>query len=79
MPPSLVGVYYLHPLDAGAIFLNNDLLCNGTCSVTGGLITYWGGHKRKRSVILVPFEILSRYPNIDSSHWPIEEVQWTID
>ena len=34
--PSLVGAYYLHPPDARAIFLHNDLLCNGTCSVTGG-------------------------------------------
>ena len=35
-PPSLVGAYYLHPPDARAIFLHSDLLCNGTCSVTGG-------------------------------------------
>ena len=50
-PPSLVGAYYLQPPDARAIFLHNDLLCNDTCSVTGGSITYWGGggHKRKRS------------------------------
>ena len=38
-PPSLVRAYYLHPPDARAIFLHSDLLCNGTCSVTGG-----GGH-----------------------------------
>ena len=38
-PPSLVGAYYLQPPDARAIFLHNDLLCNDTCSVTGG-----GGH-----------------------------------
>ena len=43
VPPSLVGAYYLQPPDARAIFLNNDLLCNDTCSVTGGSITYWGG------------------------------------
>ena len=42
-PPSLVGAYYLQPPDARAIFLHNDLLCNDTCSVTGGSITYWGG------------------------------------
>ena len=35
-PPSLVGAYYLQPPDARAIFLHNDLLCNDTCSVTGG-------------------------------------------
>ena len=29
--------------------------------------------------ILVPFEILSHYPNIDSSHWPREHVQWNVD
>ena len=40
--PSLVGAYYLQPPDARAIFLQNDLLCNSTCSVTGGRITYWG-------------------------------------
>ena len=42
-PPSLVGAYYLHPPDARAIFLHSNVLCNGTCSVTGGRITYWGG------------------------------------
>ena len=42
-PPSLVGAYYLQPPDARATFLHNDLLCNDTCSVTGGSITYWGG------------------------------------
>ena len=35
-PPSLVGAYYLHPPDALAIFLHIVLLCNDTCSVTGG-------------------------------------------
>ena len=35
-PPILVGAYYLHPPNARAIFLHNDLLCNGMCSVTGG-------------------------------------------
>ena len=38
-----MGAYYLQPPDARAIFLHNDLLCNDTCSVTGGSITYWGG------------------------------------
>ena len=42
-PPSLVGAYYLQPPDAGAIFLQNDLLCNGTCSVTGGAERTGGG------------------------------------
>ena len=46
-PPSLVGAYYLQPPDARAIFLHNDLLCNDTCSVTGGSITYWGGTNGK--------------------------------
>ena len=52
-PPSLVGAYYLHPPDARALFLQNDLPCNGTWSVTGGGggKTYWG-HKRKRSHVL---------------------------
>ena len=47
-PPSLVGAYYLQPPDARAIFLHNDLLCNDTCSVTGGSITYWGGTKTEK-------------------------------
>ena len=46
-PPSLVGAYYLQPPDARAIFLHNDLLCNDTCSVTGGSITYWGAQTEK--------------------------------
>ena len=47
VPPSLVGAYYLQPPDTRAIFLHNDLLCNDTCSVTGGSITYWGGTNGK--------------------------------
>ena len=49
-PPSLVDAYYLYPLDTGITFLHNDLLCNVTCSVTGGCIMFWGlgEHKRKR-------------------------------
>ena len=35
-PPSLVGAYYLQPPDTRAISLHDDLLCNDTCSVTGG-------------------------------------------
>ena len=46
-PSSLGGTYYLHPPPkARAIFLHNDLLCNGMCSVIGG--TY-RGLKRKKS------------------------------
>ena len=41
--PSLVGAYHLHTPEAGAIFLHGGLLCNSTCSVSGGRITYWGG------------------------------------
>ena len=48
-PPSLVGAYFLHSTEARAKFLHNDLPCNDTCSKIGGSITYWGGHKRKRS------------------------------
>ena len=56
-PPSLVGAYYLQPPDARAIFLHNDLLCNGTCSVTGGSLTYWGGTNGKDPKILTLFFI----------------------
>ena len=47
-----MGAYYLQPPDARAIFLHNDLLCNDTCSVTGGSITYWGGTNGKDPKIL---------------------------
>ena len=50
---SLSGCILFAPPDARANFLNNDLLCNSTCSVIGCCITYWGGgggHKRKRSI-----------------------------
>ena len=30
-------------------------------------------------VLLVTFEILSHYPNIDISHWLKEDVQWITD
>ena len=30
-------------------------------------------------VLLVTFEILSHYPNIDSSHWLRNDVQWITD
>ena len=55
-PPSLVGAYYLHPPDARAIFLNNDLLCNSTCSVTGGRITYGGAQTEKIRGMIHPKE-----------------------
>ena len=42
-PPQLSRRILFAPPDARAIFLHSDLLCNGTCSVTGGRITYWGG------------------------------------
>ena len=30
-------------------------------------------------VLLVTFEILSHYPNIDISHWLKEDIQWITD
>ena len=30
-------------------------------------------------VLLVTFEILSHYPNMDISHWLTEDVQWITD
>ena len=41
-PPSLVSAYYLQPPYSLAIFLH-DLLCNYTCSITGGRKMYLGG------------------------------------
>ena len=53
LPPSLVGAYYLQLPDARAIFLHNDLLCNDTCSVTGGgAQTYWGGGAQTEKIRL---------------------------
>ena len=65
-PPSLVGAYYLHPPDARAIFLHNDLLCNGTCSVTGGRITYWGGTNGKDPKFFVKPNVHTKTLTIDS-------------
>ena len=42
-PPQLNGCILFAPPDARALFLHKDLLCNGTCSVTGGRITYGRG------------------------------------
>ena len=63
-PPSLVGAYYLQPPDARAIFLHNDLLCNDTCSVTGGSITYWGGgtNGKDPKYYLNPSLIMNNFP-----------------
>ena len=49
-PSSLVGSYYLHPLEtpeARAIILHNDLPCNDMCSVIRGSKTYWGAQTEK--------------------------------
>ena len=49
-PFSLVGAYYLHPPEARAILLYNDLLCNDTCPFSGeGRITFWGGGGQTRT------------------------------
>ena len=50
VPPQLSGRILFAPPDARALFLQNNLLCHGTCSVTGGAKrTGGGGHKRNRS------------------------------
>ena len=46
-PPQLTGCI-LFATPRRAIFLHNDLLCNDTCSVTGGSITYWGGAQTEK-------------------------------
>ena len=51
-PRSLVGAYYLLPPDARSIFLHNDLLCNGTCSVAGARIMYWGGGGQMEKILI---------------------------
>ena len=45
--PQLRGRISFAPPDARAIFLHCDLLCNGTSSVSGGRITYWGAQTEK--------------------------------
>ena len=59
--PSLVGAYYLRPPDARAIFLHNDLLCNGTCFVSGGRITYWGAETEKIRDIIYCFSLAAKF------------------
>ena len=46
-PPKLSACIFLYPKTHAAIFLHNALLCNDTCSVTGGCITYCGGGSSK--------------------------------
>ena len=46
-PPQLSGRILFVPPHARAIFLHSNLLCNGTCFVTGGRITYWGAQTEK--------------------------------
>ena len=53
-PPQLSGCSLFATPDTGAIFLHNDLPCNGACSVTGeggggGGRTYWGAQAEKKS------------------------------
>ena len=47
VPASLEGAFNLRPPDARAIFLHNNSLCNDTCSVSGGRITYLGAQTEK--------------------------------
>ena len=50
---------YLHSPDPRDIFLNEDLLCNGTCSVSRGSLKYWGGTNGKDPKLFVIFCVLS--------------------
>ena len=63
-PPSLLGAYYLQPPDARGIFLHDDLLCNGTCSVIGGSITHGGGGAQTEKIRFVFFCIFFGYITI---------------
>ena len=64
VPPSLVGAYYLYPPDARAIFLHSNLLCNGTCSVTAGRITYWGAQTEKILQILCMRPVIRNFQSL---------------
>ena len=57
-PPQLIGCTLFAPPDARAIFLHNDLQCKGTCSVTGGRITDWGGGTNGKDLTLVSTGLL---------------------
>ena len=46
--PQVNGCILFASPDARAVILHNDLLCNYTCSVTGGRITYWGGAQTEK-------------------------------
>ena len=60
-PPQLSGCILFAPPDARAIFLHNDLLCNDTCSVTGGSITYWGAQTEKIRLFTSGQNLASRF------------------
>ena len=66
---SLVGAYYLQPPDARVIILHNDLLCNGTCSATGGRITYLvggtNGKDPKKNLILYKKKFSTKKKQLD--------------
>ena len=47
-PPKLSGRILFAPPDARVIFLHNDLLCNGTCSVAGGGHNVLGGAQTEK-------------------------------
>ena len=51
VPPCFVGAYYLHLPNARAIFLQNDLLCNSTRSVTGVRIMHGGTQTKKIQIL----------------------------
>ena len=64
-PLQLSGGILLEPPHARAIFLHNDLLCNGTCSVSGGRITYRGGGtngKDSKYVKVLAIKLMGSFP-----------------
>ena len=64
-PPPLSGCLLYAAPDARAIFLHSDLLCNGTCSLTGE------GHKRKISdLLLIECSSFLSHLNLNCSFFP---------
>ena len=60
--PQLSGRILFATPDARVIFLDNDLLCNGTCSVTGANGTNGENQRKGSQIISIGWKLNVRYP-----------------